>query len=108
MKLVVLIEGSNKNIERLRGEIFTDYCFIDTGRCKEEEEIELLSDEVSAFLGNGYDDLLLIKFSGRESVSRLLGDIFPCMIVSISYNSHSPYYSGCPLETFKELITITK
>ena len=51
-------------------------------------------------------EILIIKFSGCESVSQIAGDEFEEMIITFNSNKNSRNYISNPEQTFLELIQL--
>jgi len=106
MKLIMLVDGSIGNFEKMmevssRKKSF----FIDTEHCDEIHEYSYLVKSIHEFTMTD-DEIMLAKFSGRDSIVENLGGEFSEMIVSLSYNKNSKYYTECPVDTFLDLVNI--
>jgi hypothetical protein len=106
MKIVFLIDGSKSNYEKMVRELQRenkDAVLINTEHCDEEHEYKYLMSAIESFSNSG-KDVMLAKFSGRESIARDLGDIRSEMIIPISYNTNNNYYNRSPMGTFLDLL----
>jgi hypothetical protein len=106
MKFVTLVDGSKSNFDKMA--CLTDSkksLLLDTEKCSENNEYKYLLNTIHTF-SQSDKEVMLARFSGREAIVQDLGDESPEMIVSISYNSNSPYYSGCPVSMFSDLINM--
>ena len=104
MKLIVLFEGNTACFEQmstLLGDKIT--LLIDTEKCTERQEYEYLLDEITSSVEG---EVILVKFSGRDSIIKDLGDECSEMIVCLSNNEFSKYYVENPVEMFIDLVTI--
>ncbi len=112
MKVVMLVDGSNENFRKLVDAVQdesedSESFFISTEHCDEDTEYRYLKDSIRDFsCSNG--KVMLSKFSGRESIIRELGDECPEMILSLSYNKDSKYYTEKPIDMFIDLLNIFK
>lgn len=106
MKVVMLVEDSVSEFEEmediLKGK---KSLFINSENCDEVEEYRCLSDAIDYF-AHSDNEIMLAKFSGRESIVKNLGDEHPEMIVTLSYNKNSKYYNEKPVNMFLDLIEI--
>jgi len=107
MKLILLIDGSpnyyRKIIKAVNGRTVKTY---DTGKkCKGKAEFNKLSKEVEQFAKTD-EELLIIRYSGNEEVVQELGDESPEMIITLSNNRNSLYYTENPIGMFLNLINI--
>lgn len=106
MKLVMLVDGNKSNFEQLIDNLNNKKSYlVDTQNCDETHEYNYLLRSIKSF-SQSNSEIMLAKFSGRESIVRDLGDESPEMILSLSYNKNSRYYTECPINTFVDLITI--
>lgn len=106
MKFVLLVDGSTSNFEKMIDLVYNQKShFVDTTECDEDHEYRYLKDEISAFARSD-DEVMLTKFSGRESIIRDLGDEQPEMIISMSYNKNSKWFTENPIKTFSDLLTV--
>jgi len=110
MKLVILVdcvESEFKDlIELLKNEKIR--LFMDTRNCDEVEEFEYITSELFVFSQLTEEEIMLINFSGKESVVRELGDKFSEMIVSLSEDKNSIYYTESLKETLLKTIDLIK
>jgi hypothetical protein len=79
--------------------------FIDTQHCDEEHEYNYLLNNIKSF-SQSDNEIMLARYSGRESIVKTLGDERPEMILSISSDKSNKHYTECPMDTFVNLITI--
>jgi len=107
MKLIVLIESNWKQFEDISDKVVVEKSVIllNTDCCNEDEEYDVISNSIKTFV-NSEIEIMLIKYSGRDNIAQSLGDIFPQMIIPVSYNETSLNYIEHPVETFLELVTI--
>jgi hypothetical protein len=108
MKFVMLVDGSKGNFEKMvdiAEEKQKESLFIDTKNCNEIQEYEGLLNNINDF-SQSTKEIMLVKFSGRESVIETLGNESPEMIISLSYNKNSKYYTEHPVDMFLDLVTI--
>ena len=111
MKMIVLVHGTKTNLDKMialtRNKRY-NITYIDTEYCSEEVEYEELMGEVEDFSLNGLTDVLFIRFSGRDCIARTIGDEFSEMVIVMSYDKCSKYYTECPVSTFSDLINSFK
>lgn len=104
MKLIVLVDVSKHVFEKLMlesGDIQSQ--FVNSRNCDEATEYDRLIRTIQDF-SDSEAELLVIAFSGRESIVRELGDESSEMIVCLSGNRESKYYAGSPEIAFKSLL----
>jgi hypothetical protein len=108
MKLVMLVDSSRSGFEEMADLVDpTSTCLIDTTNCDATLEYGHLRSSVREF-SQSDKELMLINFSGKESILKELGDECSEMILSISYDKNSKYYTECPIEMFLKLLDIFK
>jgi hypothetical protein len=108
MKFIVLTDGTNGDFEQLVNETQGKQSLVvDTENCDKDSEYEYLSETIDYFSLSD-NEIMLVKFSGKEDVVKNLGDLHPEMIISLSYNKKSKYYTEYPVDMFSNLITIFK
>lgn len=106
MKLVVLVDGSTSNFEKMVNIVGDkEALFINTQNCDEEHEYAYLLKSINEF-SHSYKEILLAKFSGRESIVEDLGDECPEMIIPLSYNKNSRYYTENTIDVFLDTISV--
>jgi hypothetical protein len=106
MKLVVLVNDSKGDFEQMIDAVGnTQSLFIDTQHCDEEHEYNNLNSNI-AYFSQSDKQIMLARFSGRESIVKNLGDERPEMIISISGDKSTSYYTENPVATFVNLISI--
>lgn len=81
--------------------------FVDTENCDEPHEYKYLLDNIQKF-SQSDNEIMLAKFSGKESIVRDLGDTCPEMIISLSSDKNSRHYTQHPVDMFLDLMTIFK
>jgi hypothetical protein len=108
MKLMMLVDGSRTNIEKMADaarERHKSAICIEVKSTDDIHEYRQLLKETKHF-NQTDEEIMLVKFSGRESVVNALGDESPDMIIPISYNKNSNYYNENPIDTFVDLINV--
>ena len=103
--MIVLLESDNINLDRIVS-IANSYDIesMNTRGCTEEEEYDEILERVETFSSDEFSQILFINFSGRDSVARFIGDEFSDMVIVMSCNKLSEYYTECPVSTFLDLI----
>ena len=108
MKMIILIEAKKEIMKKLSAlaELSEPYGVmeIETASLTEKEEIDYLFESIKQ-LASSYANLLLVHYSGRKDIPRLLGDELPEMIITLSCNPESPYYVEDMEATFLETLT---
>lgn len=106
MKIVVLVDSSNGDFEEM-AEIVDNKkpVLISTEGYDEKKEYRRLLKSIENF-SNSSKEVLLAQFSGNESVPKKLGDQCSEMILTLSDNKNSMYYTGCPVNLFSDLVSI--
>lgn len=109
MKTVILLECNRKSFESFinKANEIENTAFLDTGSCDEKHEYFNLSKNIRSFIKSN-DELLLVRFSGRDSVIKDLGDSFSVMIFALSCNPEKSYYYENIQQRFSELLNIFK
>ena len=108
MKIVVLVESSNGDYDTMANTVKEeDPVLIDTSCCEEAKEYRCLRQAVETF-SRSDNTIMLARFSGNESTSRNLGDQLSEMILTLSDNKNSIYYTGCPVNLFSDIVNIFK
>lgn len=105
MKLILLVEDSSD------GDFYriVDYVsnrnpiVIDTTNCDKVHEYRYLLNNIKDF-SQSEREIMLARFSGRESIIRNLGDECSDMILSLSNNKKSKHYTECPINIFENLV----
>ena len=106
MKLVILADGSKYTFEQMVLRLDAkESILIDTESCDEAHEFRYLFDAIHELSHSG-KEVLLAKFSGKENVSKNLGDECSEMIVTLSDRRGSRFYTEHPVEVCSELINI--
>lgn len=105
MKLILLFDGSKQNygnlLWSLRYELKTSPTAVDTQRERELVEEDYILQEVNRF-SRGDSKIMTILFSGRDCIVTRVGELSPHMVVTLSDNPNSKYYSEKPIDTFIE------
>jgi hypothetical protein len=106
MKLVVLVNDSKGDFEQIIDLVGNrKSLFIDTQHCDEEHEYNTISSNI-AYFSQSNKEIMLARFSGRESIVKNLGDERPEMIITLSGDKSNSYYTENPVEKFVDLISI--
>jgi len=104
MKLVMLIDGSKGDFEKLVKLLEHEHpLLIDTSDCDENKEYTYIINNLHVFSQSGRN-IMLARFSGKDSIIRNLGDERPEMILALSYNKDSINYTECPADILLEMI----
>lgn len=105
MKLIVLVDANpyeyRKILEAVKNK--NPYSFT-TGNCEEIKEYNDLYNLVENF-SQMDKELMLVRFSGKETIVQSLGGERPEMIIPLSYDKESPYYMEDPLNVFLDFLT---
>ena len=103
----MLIDGSNKSFEEVIDVANNKQSIlIDTENCDETKEYRYLDRTINFFSQLDSKEVMLAKFSGKETIVRDLGDEHSEMIIVLSDNKKSRYYTQSPKRTFLDLINI--
>lgn len=106
MKVVILVESDAREFKEMLESIEDRKVFIvNTEWCDESFEYKRLKKAIKKF-SRSNDQILLGKVSGRECVIRELGDEFSEMILALSSNENSMYYTGSPTVMFSDIINM--
>ena len=111
MKTIVLIDGSKDNFCGMVDTVVNDKVItpansflMDTQGCDEEHEYKYLLNGINNFSQLEPMKVMMVRFSGRESILKNIGDICPEMVVNFSYNKNSMYYIQNPSVTISKLL----
>lgn len=106
MKVVILVDSNTKNFQEMLNTVGgRDVLIIDTCQCDTINEYKHLTDAIKEFSVSN-NEILLGRISGKENVIKELGDERSEMILTLSSDVNSQYYSGCPIEVFTNLINV--
>ena len=101
-----MVDGSSSLIEAmLKNASDKEVMWVDTERCDEINEIQNLTETIEFFLKSRYN-VLLAKYSGRESVALQIGDETPEMVLCLSHNPESKHYTEDIINVFTRLINM--
>lgn len=107
MKVVMLIDSENGDFDDIVDSVSKkNPVVINTNSCNEAVEYRYLQTNIEYFSKHSKNDILLAKFSGKEDIARELGDKLAEMIVTVSYNKDSRFYTEFPRETITNLVNI--
>jgi hypothetical protein len=108
MKFVVLTNSNKGDFEKISNVIKSKKkrsVVVTTSPYSEAHEYQYLLDNIHCF-SKSDKEILLARFSGKESVVKDLGDECSEMIVFLSKNKNSTYYTESPADMFLDLVTI--
>jgi hypothetical protein len=106
MKLVILIEDCMTEFEKMVDAVKNkESLLLDTENCDEIHEYYYLLDGINYFSQTS-KEIMLAKFSGRNTVVEGLGDERPEMIIPLSCRTGSRYYTENPVKMFLDLIDV--
>jgi hypothetical protein len=105
MKLIVLLDCDDDAFRQILNQV--KKLDVRWAKCDDCEEMELnyIVNTINNFF-TGAGKVLLIKYSGNEQVSRILGDEIPQMIISLSDNKENHYYVDDLPRIFKHTINL--
>jgi|WetSurSiteA1Bulk_404760.scaffolds.fasta_scaffold00380_15 hypothetical protein len=104
MKFVILVDSNLKSFDEMVDLVKDkEPLIINTERCDETHEYKYLLNLIDEF-SQSNSEIMLGKFSGRESVLRELGDERSEMIIALSSNKYSQHYAEYPVTMFSELL----
>ena len=100
----MLIDSGRNVFEDMIDLVQTKKCvIIDTTNCDECHEYRYLLNTIDLFEKSN-TEIMLVKFSGKESIVQDLGDERPAMILSLSNDETSNYYTEKPVEMLTNLV----
>ncbi len=106
MQFVILIDSDKNDMEDMADTIKSrKYLIVNTEHCSEFKEYRYLLNTIRAF-SKSNKEILLAKFSGKESVAKDLGDECSEMVLTLSNKENSSYYTECPQKMFTDLVSI--
>jgi hypothetical protein len=106
MKIVILVDSNIQCFDKMVDLVQNkDIILIDTERCDEANEYRYLIKTIDEF-SKSNSEIMLGKFSGRESVIKELGDERSEMILALSSKKNSRHYAGKPIDMFLNLISM--
>lgn len=104
MKIVILVDSNTVNfnnmVDLVNGK---EIYIIDTEHCDEQHEYQYLLDSIRQF-SKSNNEIMLTKYSGRESIVKELGDERPEMILALSSNKNNRHYSGSLVDVFLDIV----
>ena len=104
MKLVMLVNDSPQNVEKMKTEISDiNYLFVNTENCDTAHEYKYILESIESFAQSD-DEIMLTKFSGNDGIVKEVGDICPEMIISLNYDKNSIYYVRNSVDMFLDLL----
>lgn len=104
MKLIVLLDCDDDAFRLILNQV--KKLDVRWAKCDDyngDRELDYIVNAINNFF-KGYGKLLLIKYSGNENISKILGDEIPLMIISLSSNENNHYYVSDLPRIFKETI----
>lgn len=111
MKIVLLVEGDYGECEDLVNLLKRNnkVAYIDTEHQSELPERDYLENIITLF-ANSWDnsDIMIVRYSGGDMISKYLGDISSEMIIPVSYNVSSEYYIDNPKSVFMNFMNSFK
>lgn len=106
MQFVILVDSDKGDMEDMTDAIKSrSYLIVNTEHCGELREYRYLLNTIRAF-SKSKKEILLAKFSGKESVAKDLGDECSEMVLTLSNKEDSSYYTECPQKMFTDLVSI--
>ena len=105
MKLVMLVDSSNGTASEMADATDRPSIIIDTKHCDEANEYRYLLNSIDNF-SQSNKEIMLANFSGKESITRNLGDECSEMIITLSDRKNSKYYTEYPIDMLRDLIKI--
>lgn len=106
MKAVILFDGDDASFEEMVDTLnHKKPRLVHSAKCDESQEYEYLTRDMDYFFKSD-DDIMLVKFSGKDSISKNLGEERSEMIITLSNKKNSKYYMECPKQTFVDLLNI--
>jgi len=101
-----MVDGSEANFQKM-ADIVKDKNSVEIRSCDfaKNDEAETLLSCINYF-SETCSEVMLVKFSGRQDVVREVGDESSELIVALSYNRGSKYFTAEPVDTFENLISI--
>jgi len=104
MKVILLVDSSKESFRKLAFLIKHKKIFIsDTTTLNEDSEYKKLLRNMKKFLKSD-SEIMLAKFSGKEALVKYLGDEYSQMLLCLSDDIASTYYTENIQETFLKLI----
>jgi hypothetical protein len=110
MKVILLVEGESSECSEFSKDLEDNISdgkiinYIDTNYQTEIPEEDYLENVISNFSNSRYADVLVIRYSGNESLAEDISGRFSDMIVSVSYDKDSKYYIDNPKNVFREFV----
>lgn len=96
MKFIILVDCNEAEFYKME-KIFIDRSvyilkILNSDKLK---EYDIIKNSIEKF-SRSPQEVMLVKFSGNEAISKELGDKCSEMILTISYNKNNEYYIECP------------
>lgn len=106
MKSVFLVDSNNELFRKLVTEVGNvGWVEVTKHISDDEREFNYILTVIDKFR-KSTKQVMLINFSGKEAIVTTLGDECPDMLLGISTNPRSSFYSGCPTELVKDMLGI--
>lgn len=109
MKIIFLLDLQSNELDAVMDLVKTKKVLLDTRKQTEEKEYSEIKYFIDLFLKSSvYSnvDVMLVWFSGKESIVKDLGDEYSDMIVSLSTNKRSQYYTNEIQNVFNKMINV--
>lgn len=103
MKIIFLLDLQSHELDAIMDLVKTKSIFLDTHDQTEEKEYNRIKYEIDKFL-NSSIETMVVRFTGRETIVKDLGDEYSEMIVALSTNKQSRYYTREIRKIFFEML----
>ena len=105
MKIIFLLDLQSHELDAIMDLVKTKSIFLDTRKRTEEIEYNEIKSEINKFLNSSFE-IMIVRFSGRESIVKDLGDEYSEMIVALSTSKRSVYYTSELRNVFYKMMNV--
>lgn len=105
MKIIFLLDLQSHELDAIMDLVKTKSIFLDTRKRAEEIEYSEIKSEINKFLNSSFE-IMIVRFSGRESIVKDLGDEYSEMIVALSTSKRSVYYTSELQNVFYKMMNV--
>ena len=105
MKIIFLLDLQSHELDAIMDLVKTKSIFLDTRKRTEEIEYNEIKSEINKFLNSSFE-IMIVRFSGRETIVKDLGDEYSEMIVALSTSKRSVYYTSELQNVFYKMMNV--
>ena len=104
-KLIILADGNTRQVGMLMDTI-KRICpvYLDSSYCEEKSEYFYLAKNIRNFLEEKDKKILIIRYSGNKKIAKEIGDRISQIVIQISFDRESIFYTKKPIEITIDMI----